>query len=90
MPPAGPASDADSDVEMAEATGPFVGEKLLRFVDDEYPILGTVKAYFPKKKQGDVDPHVGRVVLSHDGSSMQVLGGGLEHKRRGIDCQHAG
>ena len=31
------------------------------------------------------EPMVSRVVLAHDGSSMRVLGGGLEHERHGFE-----
>ena len=38
-----------------------------------------------QKKQNDVDPHVGRVVVAHDGSTLSTLGGGLWHERLGIE-----
>jgi hypothetical protein len=34
-----------------------------------------------QRRAGDTDPHVGRVVLAHDGASMCVLGGRMDHMR---------
>ena len=68
----------------------FVFERLL-YLEATLPVShfcasdGSRKEPDSEGRAAGEETSVGRVVLSHDGSTLRVLGGGLRHQRRGFE-----
>ena len=67
----------------------FVFDKLLE-TEARLPVThfcASDGSRLDRDKEGKpIEPQLGRVILAHDGATMQMLGGSLSHERRGHEC----